>query len=44
MQLWNVEVFLEYWSYVEQATFVGEVMTNIAGISAENYTQTTIDQ
>ena len=39
----DVQVFLEYRGYVEQATFVGKVMTNLAGISADNYTQTTID-
>ena len=33
-----------YRGYIEQATSVGKVMTNLAGIIADNYTQTTIDQ
>ena len=40
----DVQVFLEYQGSVEQATSVGKVTTNLAGISANNYTQTTIDQ
>ena len=35
---------LEYRGYVKQTTSVGKVMTNLAGISPENYTKTTIDQ
>ena len=38
----DVQVFLEHRGYVEQATSVGKVMTNLAGISADNYIQTTI--
>ena len=30
--------------YVEQATSVGKIMTDLTGISADNYTQATIDQ
>ena len=38
----DVQVFLEYRGYIEQATSVGEIMTSLAGIqSADNYTQTT---
>ena len=40
----GVQVFLEYRGYVEHATSVGKVMTNLAAISTDNYTQTTIDQ
>jgi len=39
LKLWN---FLEHRGYVEQATSVGKVMINLAGISVYNYTQTTI--
>ena len=39
-----VQVFLEHWDYVEQATYVGKVMINLADISVDNYTQTAIDQ
>ena len=38
-----LEDFVEYGGYVEQATSVGKVMPNLAGTSASNYTQTTID-
>ena len=37
---WNTEAMFT----VEQATSVGKVMINLAGISVDNYTQTTIDQ
>lgn len=37
-------VFLEHRGYVEQATSIGKVMIDLAGISVNNYTQTTIDQ
>ena len=42
----DVQAFLEHQGYVEQATSVGKVMINLAGISCSvhNYTQTTIDQ
>ena len=40
----DVQAFLEHQGYVEQATSVGKVMINLAGISVHNYTQTTIDQ
>ena len=40
----DVQVFLEHRGYVEQATPVGKVMINLAGISVYNYTQTTIDE
>ena len=40
----DVQVFLEHRGYVEQATSVGNVKINLAGISVDNYTQTTIDQ
>jgi len=40
----DVQVFLEHWSYVEQAISVGKVTIDLAGISVYNYTQTTIDQ
>ena len=42
----DVQVFLEHRGYVEQATSrsVGNVMISLAGISIDNYTQTTIDQ
>ena len=40
----DVPAFLEHQGYVEQATSVGKVMINLAGISVHNYTQTTIDQ
>ena len=42
--LGDIQVFLEHRGYVEQATSVGKVMINLAGISVDNYTQTTIDQ
>ena len=40
----DVQIFLEHRGYVEQATSVGKVMINLAGISVYNYTQTTIDE
>ena len=40
----DVQIFLRYRGYVEQATSVGNIMTDVAGISADNYTQTTIEQ
>ena len=40
----DVQVFLEHRGYVEQATSVGKVMIDLAGISVTNCTQTTIDQ
>ena len=42
----DVQAFLEHQGYVEQATSVGKMMINLAGISysVHNYTQTTIDQ
>ena len=40
----DVQAFLEHRGYVEQATSVGKVMINPAGISVHHYTQTTIDQ
>ena len=38
----GAQVFLEHRGYVEQATSVGNVMINLAGISVDNYTQTTM--
>ena len=40
----KLKFLIIYRGYVEQATSVGKVMTNLAGISADNYTQTKIDQ
>ena len=40
----DVQVFLEHRGYVEQVTSVENVMINLAGISVDNYTHTTIDQ